>query len=147
MNQDLNILEEWIKRTAYSWGCSTTNIDSFRNPVGHALRLNLTELWYQISGEMNWSKIDVALDSLVRIRALHDISPERALDFLLLLKPTLHDVLSREQADSLEERIDEIRQRAFRKYAECRERLTQIRAHELQRAEHGHLRGATRRCA
>ena len=146
MNQDQNILEEWIKRTAYSWGCSTTNIDSFRNPVGHALRLNLTELWYQISGEMDSGKIDTALESLVRIRALHGISAECALDFPLLLKPTLHDVLSPEQAGPLEERIDQIRQRALSKYAECRERLTQIRAHELQRAEQGHLRGATRRC-
>jgi hypothetical protein len=133
------ILEQWIARTAESYPCQasatlTQERDQFRNPVGHTLRQSLSELWQQLSGEMNTSAIDRALDAMIRILAVQGFTPRQAAGCVLSLKSVLQELPSGSGAPFPEGRIDQLALMALDKYRQCREQIAAIRTNEYERA-------------
>lgn len=129
------ILEQWIARTIQSYPSAAIAFlsgqeDPFRNPVGHTLRRSLTVLFEQLTGEMDTGCIAPALDAIVRIRAVQDLTASQAVGFVFLLKSVLRERGAECDRVALDERIDRLALMAFDKYMQCREKLSEIRAKE-----------------
>src|SRR5208282_6522421 len=85
------ILERWIAETIQSYPSAavlflSSQDDAFRNPVGHTLRQSLTCLFEQLQGSMDTSHAVPALDAIIRIRAVQDLTASQAVGFVFLLK-------------------------------------------------------------
>ena len=107
--------------------------DPFRNPVGHTLRQSLTTLFEELIGDMNASAVATALDAIIRIRAVQDLTASQAVGFLFLLKPLTRKLAPEQDHEKLADRIDRLALMAFDKYMQCREQVAQIRLSESRR--------------
>jgi hypothetical protein len=138
--------------------------DRFNNPVGQAINSGLETLYDGLVGGRPAEEMEQALDGIVRIRAVQDLSPAEGVGFVFLLKKAVREVareaLSGEDAltelSVLDSRIDNIALAAFGIYMRCRERIYEIRVTEiknltsklLERAErnearNGHSKGGS----
>ena len=135
------ILERWVARTAESYPRHAAALlrkehDPFRNPVGDTLRRSLSQLLRELSGEMDATAIDSALDPIIRLQVVQGFASDDAVRFVSLLKPILRG-LEPEQNSAVDDgRIDRLAVMAADKYAQCREQLARIRANEVRRANH-----------
>lgn len=146
MSRQGAILAKWFEAILADYPAETarflkSNTDPFHNPVGHTFRQGLETLWSalmqpQISEEM----IKTALEPLVKIRAVQDFPPGRAVGFVLYLKRAVRELLAeagpeeafwRELAE-FEERVDLAILLSFEVYSLCREQLYAIRIKELK---------------
>jgi len=140
------ILEQWITRTIASYpGLAVSFLasekDPFRNPVGHTLREGLATLLQELLGddllgELNAERVQPALDAIIRIRAVQDLTPSQAVGFVFLLKPILRELAPEHDQAQLHDRIDRVALMAFDKYMQCREQLADIRVSEGRRRMH-----------
>jgi hypothetical protein len=108
--------------------------DPFRNPVGHTLRENLGVLLEQVLGEMKPEPVQAALQNIIRIRAVQDLTPSRAVQFIFQLRPILREHYASENHEVLDDRIDRLGLWAFEEYSRCRERIADLRISESRRA-------------
>ncbi len=139
MSTDEPILEQWIARTIQSYPSTAVPFlsredDPFRTPVGHTLRQSLTTLFEQLRGSMDAGQIAPALDAIIRIRAVQDLTASQAVGFVFLLKPILRELAPESDQVALNERIDRLALMAFDKYMQCREQLAEIRVSEGRRS-------------
>ena len=140
------ILERWVARTAESYPRHAAALlrkehDPFRNPVGDTLRRSLSQLLRELSGEMDATAIDSALDPIIRLQVVQGFAPDDAVRFVSLLKPILRELeperISAVDGGKIDDgRIDRLAVIATDKYAQCREQLARIRANEVRRANH-----------
>lgn len=142
MTSDDLILERWIAKTIASYPRAAQPFlagqdDPFRNPVGHTLRQSLRTLLEQMQGEMDEGRIANALDDIIRIRSVQNLTASQAVGFVLLLKPILREMEHPTDPAPLDDRIDHIMLMAFDQYMRCREQLAEIRLNERQRILRG----------
>jgi hypothetical protein len=131
------ILDEWFRRTLATYGEGTAQLllsetDPFRNPVGHALRSGLQMALEELFGEMNRERIATALDQILRVRAVQDLTPSEAVGFVFLLREILAEH-ERAADAALDTRIDQLALAAFDLYLACREQVAAIRQKEGNR--------------
>jgi hypothetical protein len=143
MNPEREILEKWIEKLAASHAQNAAALcaprpDPFRNPVAYAIRKSLAELWEQLQGDMDPGAIDSALDTVLRIRAVQDLSPSHAVGFVTQLRSILRQAPATFDLALLENRIDQLTLAAFDKYMQCRDQLRAARLHETERLTHRH---------
>jgi hypothetical protein len=77
-----------------------------------------------------------ALDRIIRIRAVQELTPSQALAFILDLKQVVGEVAGEAAADELrafEQRVDQLVLTAFDVYSECREQISSIRINEIRK--------------
>ena len=152
-----DILEQWIARTAESYprhgaALLSKEQDPFRNPVGDALRRSLSQLLRELSGKMDATAVDSALDPIIRLQVVQGFASDDAVRFVSLLKPILRELRPEQNSAALdgcidEDRIDRLAGMAADRYAQCREQLTRIRANEVRRTNHVQERIGARRPA
>ena len=115
--------------------------DRVANPVGSTLSRAVEILYDELLHGMDSEKVNTSLDEIVRIRAVQDFSPARAMAFMFLLKKALKEELGQEIKENaaaweellaLESRVDEMALRGFDLYMNCRERIYEIRAKEAK---------------
>jgi hypothetical protein len=157
MNVAETILELWIARTAESYPRHAAALlsqeqDPFRNPVGAALRQSLSQLLRELSGEMDATVIDAALDPIIRLQLVQGFSSDDAVQFAFLLKPILQELAPEGRSAVVDCKIDDSRINrvagmAVDKYAQCREQLARIRANEVRRTNQVQQRIRARRPA
>ena len=151
------IAERWTEQALAVYPPNTVRLflaekDRFRNPVGEAIRRNLTLLLDTVLSDESLDHAAEALDEIIRIRSVQELSAADAIRFVLELKQIVRDteVWSDEFLRALDSRIDELALRAFDTYVGCREDVFRVRANQeraysaklIQRAEsiiHGHL--------
>ena len=115
--------------------------DRFQNPVGHSITHATATLYDGVLLGEQVDAVPEALEGLVRLRAVQDLSAAQAVSFVFLLKravrTTLEGAVSEpgnwEALGALETRIDELAAAAFDVYVEQRERIYRIRTGELKR--------------
>lgn len=139
MQTEQAILEQWFEQTIGTYSTESTGFlattkDQFRNPVGHTLRENLTILLRQLLGDMDLALMQSALESIIRIRAVQDLTASQAAGFVFLLRPILREGMPENEAVLLNSRTDQLALMAFEEYVRCRERLADIRVRESRRA-------------
>ena len=143
MDAGSEILEKWIEKVADSHPQSaaalrTPKPDPFRNPVGYTIRHGLAQLWEQLQGDMDADAIDSALDNILRIRAVQDMSASEAAGFVTPLRSILPQVSATFDLDLMNNRIDQLAQAARERYMQCRDRIRAVRLHETARLSRTH---------
>ncbi len=134
------ILAEYGEATAARW---RQEKDPFANPVGHALATGLPELLQAVrhGGEPGAEAV-TALEDIVRIRAVQDLAPSRAVAFMYLLRRAIREELSAEleggahaaELSAVEGQIERLALLAFDTYVGLREQIFRLRQEELKRS-------------
>ena len=132
------LIEKWLEQTLATYPSQTLRFlhgekDRFRNPVGHTLREGLATLLDELTGEMDPAKIEPALESIVRLRAVQDFTPSQAVGFVYLLREILQEELAGGEPRDVQKRIDQTALLAFDLFMKCREEIYEIKARERQR--------------
>jgi hypothetical protein len=135
------ILSRWRELTLSVYPADTVRFlkrerDRFQNPVGHATGDALSALLDGLLEDWPAERVDEALDGIVRIRAVQDLAPSRALEFVFLFKHAVRKEAGAAPPDMLAEldaAVDRLALRAFDAYMRCRERTYALRADELRR--------------
>lgn len=138
------LIEKWLADVLRTYPESTTRFlsqekDPFRNPVGHALKESLAALFDGLIQPVDLKSLALALDGIVRIRAVQDFTAGQAVAFPFMLKRIIREEFaadmsrySRELAD-LEIRIDEFALLAFDLFMKCREQIYESKVSEIKR--------------
>ncbi len=134
------ILAEYGEVTAARW---RREKDPFANPVGHALTAGLPPLLEAVlrDGEPAGGAV-TALEAIVRIRSVQELTPSRAVAFVSLLRGAVREELSAELAGGdhaaaladVDARIERLLLRAFDAYVRLREQVFRLRQDELKRS-------------
>jgi hypothetical protein len=115
--------------------------DRFANPVGTTLSRETESLYHELLHGMDPERLNSSLEEIIRIRAIQDFSPSKAMSFIFLLKKVLGEELDKEIKESpgasqellaLESRLDEMALKGFDLYMKCREKVYEIRAKEAK---------------
>jgi hypothetical protein len=115
--------------------------DRFQNPIGRVTHESLESLFDGIRTGRPPGEMADALDGIVRIRAVQDLSCSTALAFLFELKLAVRDVLGDEalgrssgtELSALEAAIDRLALQAFDLFVLCREKIHELRVGEIKR--------------
>ena len=139
MSTEEDLLEQWFARTIESYAGETLQFltsekDQFRNPVGFTLRENLAVLVQEILGEMDSSRINSALQAIIRMRAVQNLTAAQGVGFVFLLRPLVGELALGLETALINTRIDQLALIAFEEYMRCREQLSEIRLNESRRA-------------
>lgn len=139
------IIKKWHEVIVGSYPSGTQRFfrkekDQFANPVGHVIDTEIGVLYDEIMKKGDSDKIASCLDSIIRVRAVQDFKPSQAVSFVLQLKDVIRKVLQGEaplnglsgELQTLENRIDEIALLAFDIYSQCRQKIYEIRVHEVK---------------
>lgn len=137
------ILKRWLDLVLDAYPADTRNFlrspkNQFTNPVGHTITQGLACLYDQLLGEHKPPVAVQAMDRLVRVRAVQDMTPSEAVGFIPALKPILREEfceLLKEDPHALrelEDRVDLLTLLAFDIYSHCKQRLYEIRVEEIR---------------
>jgi hypothetical protein len=138
----------WLDAVLAGYGALTASRwrrekDPFANPIGHTLTTGLPVLVAAVAGEGELPEEAVsALEGIVRIRSVQDLSPSRAVGFVWLLRDAIRAELAAELAGgtyaeelaAAERRIEQLVLRAFDIYTTLREQVFRLRQEELKRS-------------
>jgi len=114
--------------------------DSFANPVGSSITRALAGLFEELLGGGPGERIAPLLDDIIRIRAVQDFSPSRAIAFIFQLKGVIRAEVTGEGREprfleellEFESAIDRLALQAFDVYLQCREQIFDIRVKEAR---------------
>ena len=147
------ILDRWFGLILETYPPNTSNIlkaenDRFANPVGQTIAKEIEAIYGELIGGMNSDRVSESLENVIRIRSVQDFSPSQAVLFVHSLKKAIKDELAGEMRGggvfeewlTLESKIDDLCLRAFDIYMKCREKICEIRIHEMENQRDGALR-------
>jgi hypothetical protein len=135
------ILERWSEAVINEYPEETAKFlrsqaDRFANPVGAGIRESLPELLDGVLRGIDPEELTTALDLVLRVRAVQEFPPSRAVGFVLDLKNHVRDVVGAPDVsadlDELDRRIERLGLCAFDVYMRCREQMWKIRAREIR---------------
>lgn len=139
---------------ARSQGFLNREKDRFANPVGTTIAKEVENVFSELIGQNNPETLASCLDNIIRIRAVQEFSPSRAVSFVFLLKAAIRQELGDkirqddllEELSELESKIDETALAAFDVYMGCREKIYEIKANEIKNRSSILLKRASRDC-
>ncbi len=139
------ILEEWRRLVLATYAAETAAFltlerDRFCNPVGHALTQTGDALFEIAMTGMERERAEEDLRDIVRIRAVQDFSPSRALSFVDAMRKAIrHEALPMVVEETgfrhllcIESRLDEAMLVAIDLYVACKKRIDDIRVKEAK---------------
>jgi hypothetical protein len=137
------ILKRWIDHTIDGYPEETAKFlrsktDRFENPVGAGLREGLAVLLDGVFRGVEPEQFSSAMDRVIRVRAVQELSPSKAVGFVFDLRGLLREVVgdtnagTRESLDTIDQRIERLGMYAFDVYMSCREQMWAIRAQEIR---------------
>lgn len=150
-----NILKRWIDLILDTYPPESALFfrkqkDRFTNPVGSIINRGVEDLLSVILQENNSDEVSIFLDNIIRVRAVQEFSPSKAISFIFLLKKVLREEVRKETLDNdsneellaVESRIDELALLAFDVFMKCREKIYEIKAAELSNRAYSLLKRA-----
>jgi len=134
------VLARWFDRIVDRYPAETAGFlrgqrDPFANPVGAGLRDELAPILDAILDGRDPETVDASVDRIVRVRALQEMSPSRAVGFVHELKEVFDDVVETASEDArsvFDRRVDGMLLAAFDVYTRCREQVYDIRVKEIR---------------
>ncbi|MHC1744236.1 MAG: RsbRD N-terminal domain-containing protein [Syntrophobacteraceae bacterium] len=140
------IVKRWFHLIADTYPPQTAEMlkkqtNQFTNPVGYALRHGTEGLYGELLRGVEPEKTTGFLDKIIRIRAIQDFTPAQAVGFVFLLKRIIReevqhkdwkDRISTDDLLELESHIDNMVLLGLNVYAQCREKLYEVRLTEVK---------------
>lgn len=109
----------------------------FANPVGNSLLRGLEELYDGLIRGVAAAELEAALDRIIRVRAVQEMSPAQAVAFIFQLKRLLREAGTKGEPQpnwpAVDAAIDDLALQAFAVYSACREQLYQIRLAQVKK--------------
>ena len=140
------VLDRWIESVIDSYPEQTATFlkeqpNRFANPVGAHLREGLTLIVDGIVAGGNPDELRQALDLVIRVRAVQEMTPAAAVGFIFDLKSIVREVFADGHSipEEFDRSIDRLGLVAFEVYMKCREQLWSIRAEEIRNQSLGIL--------
>lgn len=140
--QKATIVKEWHQRVLASYPKETARFldsqqDPFQNPVGQNTLKSLQILIDLLGGDPEPEALRKALDPIVRIRAVQDFTPSKAVGFVFELKQVLRQTrpeikLKADQWRYLDQCIDTMAMAAFDAFMACREKIYDLKADDIR---------------
>ncbi len=147
------ILKRWHELTAATYPRDTAAFllskkDPFNNPVGQRLVLGVDAMFDNLVSGQAPEEARRFLEDIIKVRAVQDFTPARAVGFVLLLKAAVREEfaselkgetprgLAVEDVLTFESRIDDLALFAFDLFMGCREKLYELRATEIRNRTH-----------
>ena len=121
--------------------------DRFHNPIGHTFQKEVVRIFAALLTDDFVEAAKEPMDEIVRIMAIQDFPPSRALRFLFLLKPLIREEgrdggYPPADAEALIERIDELILAGFDIYSKRRDKVWELRANAYRNQTSALLRRA-----
>lgn len=139
------ILERWFDVVLGTYPTDTQSFlrkkkNRFANPVAHEISSGLAGVFEQLLDKAGSAEIAPFLDKVIRIRAVQELSPSRALSFIFALKGVIREELPAmandarlsEELEELDGRIDELGLLSLDLYVGCREKIYELRVKEVK---------------
>jgi len=139
------ILKRWFDMILETYPPDTSGFlkhekNQFANPVGNTILLEIEDIYEELLRGRDSEKLSHFLDRIIKIRAIQDFSPARAVAFIFHLKNVIREELGGEiRNDQLfeellefEYQIDKLALLAFNTYMKCREKVYEIRVAEVK---------------
>ena len=147
------ILKRWFQVTVDSYPADTARFinkqkDPFANPVGQSTYQSLDKLVDALISGAERDRLTLALDPIIRIRAVQSFTPSQATSFVFSLKQILRHHLPDDgragdvDMNELDRQIDEMAMAAFDIYVTCREKIFELKATESRNQFFGSLKRA-----
>ena len=140
------ITKKWFDAIMETYPTDTTGFlkkqkDVFANPVGHVISQGTERILEVLIEGKEFAESLTFLDDIIRVRAVQDFTPSKAMNFIFLLKRVLREEAEEEIRQNqiygellrFESKIDDLALFAFDIYAKCREQLNQLKIDELKR--------------
>ena len=140
------IVGHWFERITEGYATETASFlknqqNEFSNPVGHAFIQGTAGLYQALVEGVDLKTIERPLELVVKIKAVQGVSPSEAVGFVYLLKEVVRQKLGEairqqglwEELIDFESRIDRLALAAFDMFMASREKIYEIRAHDLKR--------------
>ncbi len=150
-----DILSSWFDSVIDTYPADTATFfknqkDRFANPVGQTIYEGMQGIYEEIIRGGEIEKVSGFLDAIIRVRAVQDFSPSRAVSFIFFLKTVIRKAIKEIPADAhlaeelsaLESQIDSLALIAFDIFMQCREKLYDIKANEMRRMTYRLLKNA-----
>lgn len=150
-----NILSSWFDSILDTYPADTAKFfksqkDRFANPVGQTIHEGIEGIYQELIEEGGIEKVSGFLDAIIRVRAIQDFSPSRAVSFIFFLKTVIRkeikdvpvDARLADELSALESQIDSLALIAFDIFMQCREKLYDIKANEMRNMTYRLLKNA-----
>lgn len=143
-----SLVKEWFETVLDSYeegsrGPLRRRDAQFANPVGYNLAEGLGGLFDGLLAGVMPGDVATFLDSIIRIRAIQDFTPSRAVAFIFELKRIIRRQLGQERLQqggisqelaTFEAAVDDLALYAFDLYVQCREKIYDLKAREATNA-------------
>jgi hypothetical protein len=139
------IITAWFSEVVDTYPTDTAKFlkrqkDPFANPVGATVKKGLEEIFDHLLAGLEVPVASAILDPMIRIRAIQNFSPSRAIGFLFALKAVVRREIQQhpsqrpaaEEFSAFENAVDQMGLIAFDVYMKCREKLYEIQANEIR---------------
>ena len=140
------IVEKWFDAILATYPMDTSGFlknqrDQFANPIGHTFSKGIESILSTLIEGDTFAEGLPFLEDIIRVRAIQDFTPAKALNFIFMLKTIVREELEKEirqgQISSallgFESKIDDLALLAFDIYVKCREQIYELKTDELKR--------------
>lgn len=145
-NRRAAVLKRWFSLIIESYPPDTARFlrqegDRFLNPVGCTFSQETESLFDEILLGGDPEKLTRSLDNILKIRAVQDFSPSRAIAPVFMLKRAVREELGADlqqqasigELQQLDSRIDGVALLAFDSYMQCKQKIYDIRVNEASK--------------
>src|SRR4030042_3948457 len=149
------IVKKWFDSILNNYPSDASNFlkkqkDGFLNPVGHTIYQSIDGLFDEILHGADFEKVYPYLNDILKIKAVQDFSPSKAVSFIYLLKQVIREELESdiaknrfsEELKTFESQLDKLALLSFDIYMKHREKIFELRVNEIKNMTFGLLKRA-----
>ncbi len=140
------LVEKWIAALISTYPAESANFfidtkDPFANPVGATIKRSIPLLFNEVIKEkMDPVKVNEALDPVIRLRAVQEMSPSKAVSFIFAIKHLIRKELEGLPRDKKIEsflsvflsNVDALMLAAIDIYVQCRDKVYSLRINQAK---------------
>jgi len=139
------IVKKWFDSILNNYPSDTSNFlrkqkDRFLNPVGNTISQCIDGLFDEILHGGDFEKAYPYLNDILKIKAVQDFSPSKAVSFIFLLKQVIREELESDirgnglsaELKSFESQLDNLALLSFDIYMNHREKIFELKVNEIK---------------
>ena len=141
-----SIVKKWVQAVFANYPADSSNFfqkqqDRFLNPVGHTISEGIRDIFNELVQNSEPEKFFPILNDIIKIKAVQDFTPSKAISFLFLLKNVIREEVGGEirklnltdELTEFEAQIDQLILLSFDIYMKCRERIYELKTDDVRR--------------